>query len=577
MKAFGREAPPTAPSRKPPNLLDALSVTPSPADVSAATDLQAKSQTEATASPQKQLVEQLLNPVSKHTAIVKIQGPFEPRQLRSIAEGLVYLERLGLVSIIVVDDEDWSHAAHVGTEATQLRRQMTRAATELAQAIEAIGGRACTLVNNLFRLRDIDDMARSQAEKPAFNPLTSVESLRSLKAAISRGEMPIIPPIALDGNLAAVAVPANDAVKALVDSLLKDKHQDACSASIKCERLADIDLTPLRMMIINREGGIPSPARGGNPHLSINLESEYDYIHDTFIWQKTHPTSLDNMSLLQSCLQQLPRESSAVIVSHRSPKALIANLITNKPAHSPSLHHSLLPARHIQHMPTMLRRGLPIRVIRDLSQIDKPQLTALMEASFRRTLKADEFYERMKRDMDFVIVAGTEDTDRDYQAAAIVTHERDSDNPSAPPICYLDKFAVLPSLQGDGTVDFLWTALRDETFGLGLLDALNPNGGKEGVGFGTDLVWRSRANNPVNKWYFERSNGFVSLPEMGKGGVKGTMFWCDAEDRIMRQMESSDAGQNERKSLRMVLGEEEGRLKTWARIIGGIGSCWEPL
>lgn len=423
-------------------------------------------------------------------------------------------------------------------------------AAELAEAIENEGGGAISIKNDMFRLM----------------PSGGIEAgtLKSLKAAIARGEMPVIPPIAYDADLSAVALQANDAVKALVTALAEEGQSGNVEGS-------DIDLTPLRMMIINREGGIPSPARGGNPHISINLESEFDYIHETFIWDKTHPTSLGNLDLLRACLAVLPRESSAVLVSHRSPKALIANLINNKPAHSPSLHHSLLPARHIQHTPTIVRKGLPIRVIRKVDELDKDRLTRLMEASFRKTLKADEYYARLEKDLDFVIVAGyKDDPEQDYQAAAIVTHERDAQDPASAPITYLDKFAVLPSLQGDGTVDFLWTALRDETFGLGLLDALNPNGGKEGIGFGTDLVWRSRADNPVNRWYFERSNGFVNIPEMGKGGTPGTMFWADAEDRIIRQLE----GENERRSVSIVMQEEEGRLTRWARVIGAIKSCW---
>jgi hypothetical protein len=54
------------------------------------------------------------------------------------------------------------------------------------------------------------------------------------------------------------------------------------------------------------------------------------------------------------------------------------------------------------------------------------------------------------------------------------------------------------SLLGDGTViDFLWVALHDESYGLGLASALNPNvGGRQGHGTGRDLVWRSRRTNP---------------------------------------------------------------------------------
>ena len=93
------------------------------------------------------------------------------------------------------------------------------------------------------------------------------------------------------------------------------------------------------------------------------------------------------------------------------------------------------------------------------------------------------------------------------------------------PITYLDKFAVLPEHQGDGTVDFLWVALHDETYGLGLPFSANPNGGKEGKGEGRDLVWRSRADNPVNKWYFERSTGHLRQGDW-------VLFWCDAEVRL---------------------------------------------
>lgn len=530
---------------------------------SIATNAELNTEAQIAKAQDTEIVEALLNPITKHTALVKVQGPFSPRQIASIAEGLVYLERLGLVSIIVIDDESWSDDGYMGASSSHMRKEMLNIALSLAEALENMGGKAVPIINNVFTLGN----GNTQGEEAMFDTATCVQSITPVRAAIARGEMPIIAPIAHDSALSAVPVPANDAIKALVATLAEEGRN---GSSLQ----GDIDLTPLRMMIINREGGIPSPARGGNPHLSINLESEFDYIQDTFVWQNSHPTSLSNLNLLRSCLFQLPRDSSAVIVSHRSPKALIANLITNRPAHSPSLHYSLLPAKQSQHMPTIVRRGLPIRVIRDFKQIDQEKCTKLLEASFRQKLNAEKYYARLANDLDFIIVAG--EGEGDYQAAAIVTRERDGENASSSPISYLDKFAVLPSLQGDGTVDFMWTALRDETFGLGLLDALNPNGGKEGIGFGTDLVWRSRADNPVNKWYFERSNGFVHIPEMGSGGVRGTLFWCDAEDRLVRQMEASvtEGKGHERKSISLVMKEEEGRLARWARVIGSIKSCW---
>ena len=42
-----------------------------------------------------------------YTALVKLQGPFTDRQMQSIAEGLVYLQRLGLMCTIVLDHDQW--------------------------------------------------------------------------------------------------------------------------------------------------------------------------------------------------------------------------------------------------------------------------------------------------------------------------------------------------------------------------------------------------------------------------------------------------------------------------------------
>lgn len=229
---------------------------------------------------------------------------------------------------------------------------------------------------------------------------------------------------------------------------------------------------------------------------AINLASEYSHIKKSFIWTHSHPTALSNLDMVHDCLSYMPHTSSGIVVSHRSPRSLIANLITNKAAHSPSLPYSLLKSRQdVRHTPTIIRPGLPVKVLEDLRDVDKEKLTQLLEASFRRKLDAEAYYRRLEEKLDFVIVTG------DYQGAAIVTKETlPGDGPDDEPIAYLDKFAVLPQLQGSGTVDFLWGALRDEVQGLGLLDALNDNGGKGGFGRGRDLVWKSRADNPVNRW-----------------------------------------------------------------------------
>ena len=588
LKTFGPSASPSSEPRPPPPTDPHLntpefplsdSSTPTTAFVKLSSSL--GDEPEITVAGRTELADELLHrPVNQHTALVKIQGPFTDRQLESIAEGMVYLKKLGLVSIIVMDNEAWSEEDNGFLELSvdeqrqrtiRLRERMKAETLKFADLLEAKGGEARPLLEGVLCVSGAEFehtwapiASTSALPFDASKSDLFVDSLSGIRDAIRRGEIPVIPPIALNASCFSLCVSANDAVRA-ISSGLADHERRAGLRYESEERLRnDVDLTPVRIMVINSEGGIPSPARGGNPHLSINLEAEFDYIHSTFVWQDTHPTSLANLSLIRSCLAELPRTASAVLVSHRSPRSLIANLITNKPAHSPSLHHSLLPPENIQHQPTIIRRGLPLRVFRSMSELDRPALTRLLEASFGRTLDADPFYERLERHLDFCIIAG------DYQGVAIVTNEYATTPFSSPssspakPMAYLDKFAVLPSLQGDGTVDFLWGALRDESFGLGLLDALNPNvGGLQGQGIGKDLVWRSRANNPVNKWYFERSNGFFKIPPPKGSQIGFALFWCEAEDRVG----------SFRRGDEQTLGKEE-RLSHWSEVVGAIPSCW---
>ncbi|CAD6944534.1 unnamed protein product [Tilletia controversa] len=691
---------------------------------------------------------------TQHTALVKVQGPFSDRQLGSIADGLVYLKRLGLMSILVLDSERWPSAAartnqqgqllvpraflnpdtaaaasgdprsaHAATMAAAaaaaavsagssaaartpaalvgkaqegLRKRMIHQVLRLSHLLEARGAPTMPLTQPVFRI-DPDAVAQLHSRIPApaparhgngngssshasssasaangFTtasanrsrspfmatsrnpdelsiyqsplhnrvPLVSADGLDAIRAALLSDQLPILAPLAFyedphdQGVERALAVGADDALVALAREMsdaaiqaaerrkslsrqaLRQGEQDAAEAIISgaMTEQDDLDLMPLRLMVINREGGIPSHARGGSPHLSINLASEFSQIHRTFIWNRSHSSAIRNLRTVKDCLAYMPHPtSSGVVVSHRSPKSLIANLITNKAAHSPSLPHSLLTGRNdVRHTPTIVRWGLPVRVLERIEDVELDKLGDLLEMSFGKTLDRVNYFERLKKRLDFVIVAG------DYQGAAIVTKEwapgeeeqaeslraelaagradasqssslaeaggsllpdeavdarttsewidaasaaASGDAASRPtplePIAYLDKFAVLPSLRGSGVVDFLWGALRDEVHGLGLLDALNENGGKGGFGQGRDLVWKSRGENTVNRWYFERSNGFVRIPAGGapipqtkkNGNIAAAaageddddddqdrypwvMFWCDAEERL---------------------------------------------
>lgn len=506
------------------------------------------------------VISSILNPIYRRTALVKIQGPFTDVQLDSITKGLVYLEKLGLVSVIVVENRE--RVTSDPDERARIIDEVMRVVTSL----ERQGARARPVVGPVARLGPKPGVEEQSSEPYFVSPETHAfpQDLIPIRSSLRAGEIPVVAPLALDSFCRSVRVDANDLIAGLASSMMEAAALDNAS---RLEQHEDgttdpdaIDLTPLRLMIINQHGGVPSYARSGYPHLLINLNQEYEHILETFDpkWKSTHPTAISDLALARTCLQYMPPASSAIMVSHKSPSSLIGNLITNKPALSSSLPHALLQgnSKLTPHTPTLLRRGLPVQVVRSVAELDKDKMTSLLEKSFGRTLNQGAFYQRLEKCLDFVIIVG------DYAGTAIVTNEGPSSDPSQAPISYLDKFAVLPSHQGDGTVDFLWVALHDESYGLGHPFSANPNGGKEGKGEGRDLVWRSRANNPVNKWYFERSTGHVRMGEW-------VLFWSDAEKRL-----KIEEGRRGSEGLSFIEDWETGRLTRWADVITKIPSAW---
>ncbi|KAF4622854.1 hypothetical protein D9613_002125 [Agrocybe pediades] len=501
------------------------------------------------------VIASILNPVYRRTALVKIQGPFTENQLDSICRGLVYLEKLGLVSVIVVENEDRSPGQE--DERSAIIDETMRVVTNL----EKQGSRARPIVGAVVRLGPKpDDTSEPGFEPPETHTIPS--DLIPIRSALNAGEIPVIAPFALDSFCRSVRVDANDVIAGLTRGMVEVASSESPQREVPDGDLkfsGEVDLTPLRLMIIDRNGGVPSYARSGYPHLLINLTSEYEHIHDTFTdqWAQLNPSALSNLELARVCLHYMPSTSSAIMVSHKSPSSLIGNLITNKPAVSSSLPHALLQGNRslTPHTPTLLRRGLPVQVLRSLGDIDRAKMTTLLEQSFKRTLDQEAFYSRLSKVLDYVIVAG------DYAGAAIVTNEPSSSG--GEPISYLDKFAVLPNHQGDGTVDFLWVALHDESYGLGHPFSANPNGGKGGKGEGRDLVWRSRADNPVNKWYFERSTGHMRMGPW-------VLFWCDAEKRL-----KIEEGRRGSAGLSYIEQWEEGRLSDWGKVVLKVPSSWK--
>ncbi|KAL8338834.1 hypothetical protein RB598_007238 [Gaeumannomyces tritici] len=170
---------------------------------------------------------------------------------------------------------------------------------------------------------------------------------------------------------------------------------------------------------------------------------------------------------------------------------------------------------------TLAKRGLPLTMIPDPRQqlwvppppgaprlrltdtcIDLPRLVHLINDSFGRPLDVRDYLERVNDSLAGIIIAG------EYEGGAILTWEApaglslDEAQRQGRLVPYLDKFAVLRKSQGAGGVaDMVFNAMVRTCF-------------PEGV------CWRSRKDNPVNRWYFERSRGFKRLEDSN-----WAMFW----------------------------------------------------
>ena len=135
--------------------------------------------------------------------------------------------------------------------------------------------------------------------------------------------------------------------------------------------------------------------------------------------------------------------------------------------------------------------------LEDDPRVDLKRLVYLIEDSFRRKLNVKHYLNRIQNRVAGIIVAG------DYEGGAILTWEMPPGvNDPNRLVPYLDKFAVLQTSQGSsGVADIVFQAMVRSCF-------------PEGV------CWRSRKDNPVNKWYLERASGTWKIPNSN-----WTMFW----------------------------------------------------
>lgn len=471
-----------------------------------------------------------------HVALTCLQYPekIDDVTLDGLARTLSQLVKLDMKIVVVMDSN--GHDVSKPDEVRALRKLHAEQADRLCDAIDRHNPEGGRPVLNALEVSDTD------GEVHVTLPNLLMEPLR-------RGMITVVPSLAYTVSGQIVPVATSDIMIGLTKHLSghdRTPAQDPSSTSLD------------RIILLDSVGGIPSKDRGDGSHVFINLEQEFNDIQKELFEYATdakdnseapvqhtvYEQHQKNMDMVRQCLELLPAASSALIATpeeaasssrntraksaaletgtRRQKNPLIHNLLTNKPLVSSSLPSGRFSSGQGESTAmtaaTVLRRGMPVKIIpaapratgwqqplngvTDLrldkdDQVDMPRLVHLIEDSFRRKLNVQHYLRRIQGRVAGLIVAG------EYEGGAILTWEMPpGTNDPKRLVPYLDKFAVLQSSQGSsGVADIVFQAMVRTCF---------PKG----------VCWRSRKDNPVNKWYFERSAGTWQIPDSN-----WTMFW----------------------------------------------------
>jgi len=506
-------------------------------------------------------------------AIVKLQQPqsIEESTYMGLAKTLAQLKVLGLLSIIVLD----CHLQkQVGTEWLEtVNNQMLR----LAKAIDTFGEPTTKIVDAALAV----DLGKSGLPTPAAEARVFVDEEQLLLDPLQSGNLVILPEYVLSTETSQpTPVNTNEIVLALArhlsglqySSRSKTKENDGKTKIMQSTPKASV----YRVIVVDPLGGTPAKDRPNGAHVFLNLEEEFGLAHadiasitQSLLQNATSQSGKppivemrqrhrENLDLAKDVLDILPSTSSAIITSpgeaanigalehrnldeagvfglvgsvgtRRRQNPLIHNLFTDRPVYSSSLPLGRIKPKGAAlesnrgNLPqtTLLKRGMPVTIYPDPritpwvpprpgaprprltdNCVDLPRLVHLINDSFNRKLDAHHYLHRVNESLAGIIIAG------EYEGGAILTWERplgldeETAYSTGRLIPYLDKFAVLKKSQGAGGVaDIVFNAMVRDCF-------------PEGV------CWRSRKDNPVNKWYFERSRGTWKLED-----TNWTMFW----------------------------------------------------
>lgn len=339
-------------------------------------------------------------------AVVKASGATIEGNLDALASSLSFLQRVGLVPIVVHGGNVQLDRAlaQAGIDAPVVKglRKMTPAALEVArrvlhetnlrvvEAIERLGTRVRPFTSGVLEVKRI--------EAPDLGLVGEITAVR--ESAIAQ---------AAQGGFLPIVAPLGETAKGQILIV----HADAVA------RALSLALKPHKVVYLNEAGGL-TDARGAI-RSAVNLAEDYDELVADVTMD---PESKRKLIEINALLQQLPPTSS---VSVTSPDHLAKELFTHRGEG------------------TLVRRGERVTRHEGWTQIDTARMRVLLEECFGRTLDEDYF---THKEPYRVYLA------QSYRATAILTLEDG--------VPYLDKFAVTTEAQGEGIGGSIWQRMRKE-------------------------------------------------------------------------------------------------------------------
>jgi acetylglutamate kinase len=343
-------------------------------------------------------------------AVVKASGSIIEDNLDALASSLSFLQRVGLVPIVVhggnLQLDRALSSAGIDVPVVKGLRKMTPAALEVArrvlhetnvrlvEALEALGTRVRPFTSGVLEVRRIET-----PDLGLVGEITAVREARIAQAA-QAGILPIVAPLGETSKGQILII-----------------HADAVARAIA------LALKPHKVVYLNEIGGLADES--GAIRSAVNLAEDYErLVADVSLG----PESRRKLVEINTLLQELPPTSS---VSVTSPEHLAKELFTHRGEG------------------TLVRRGEKVTRHEGWDHIDTPRLKSLLEECFGRVLDDGYFLEKAPYRVYLA---------ESYRATAIVTLE-DCGGKALP---YLDKFGVTNEAQGEGIGGSIWQRMRNE-------------------------------------------------------------------------------------------------------------------